>query len=405
MFRNYLTIAIRNLLRQKVYSAINVLGLSTGLACCILLLLYVRHELSYDSFHEKADRIYRIAEEATTQEGKTRGVTTPFPLAPAFKQAYPEVEEIARLLCSDDETMLETGEDRFYESGICYTDPELFEIFTFQTIKGQRSNPLSDPRSIVLTTTMARKNFGAEDPIGKTISLDKIDYQVSAVVEGMPENSHVHFNFLAPLQSMKWVEIYDSWTVYGSLYTYALFSSEFETQKFEQKVQAFRNQFPDFSKNSTNRVFFQPLEDIHLHSHFDEIEVNNTVANLIILSTLAAFILLLACINFINLATARSAHRGREIGIRKIIGASTRDILFLLAKESLALVLIANLVAAPIAFFAMHRWLQNFAYRIDMDVETFLLPGILVLAIAMITVSSQAFKAALANPVESMRYE
>ena len=142
MFRNYLTIAVRNLLRQKVYSAINVLGLATGLACCILLLLYVRQELSYDSFHEKADRIYRIAEEATTQQGKTRRVTTPFPLAPAFKQAYPEVEEIGRLFCPDIETLVELGEDRFYETGICYADPELFEIFTFQAIKGQRSNPL-----------------------------------------------------------------------------------------------------------------------------------------------------------------------------------------------------------------------------------------------------------------------
>lgn len=365
MFRNYLTIAVRNLLRQKVYSAINVLGLATGLACCILLLLYVRQELSYDSFHEKADRIYRIAEEATTQQGKTRRVTTPFPLAPAFKQAYPEVEEIARFLCSDDETMLKSGEDRFYESGVCFTDPELFEIFTFQTMKGQRSNPLHDPRSIVLTTTMARKYFDAEDPIGKTISLEKIDYQVSAVVEGMPENSHFHFNFLAPLQSMKWVETYDSWTVYGSLYTYALFSSEFETQKFEQKVQGFRNQFPDFSNNSTNRVFFQPLEDIHLHSHFDEIEVNNTVANLIILTTLASFILLLACINFINLSTARSAHRAREIGVRKVLGSTKSQ----LVKQFIGESVLISLFAAALAIALAKLFLPSFSLLVGKNVQ------------------------------------
>ena len=366
MFRNYLTIAIRNLLRQKVYSAINVLGLATGLACCILLLLYVRQELSYDTFHEKADRIYRIAEEATTQEGKTWRVTTPFPLAPAFKQAYPEVEEIARLLCWDDEELIESGEDRFYESGVCFADPELFEIFTFQTIKGQRSNPLSNPGSIVLTTAMARKYFGGEEPIGKTISLEKINYQVSAVVEDLPENSHFHFNFVAPLHSMKWVDTYDSWTVYGSLYTYALFSPEFETTRFGQKVQDFRNQFPiQPSEIFSKRVFLQPLEDIHLHSHFDEIEVNNTVANLIILTTLAAFILLLACINFINLATARSAHRAREIGVRKVLGSTKAQ----LVKQFIGESVLISLFGAALAIVFAKLSLPSFSLLVGKNVQ------------------------------------
>ena len=346
MFRNYLTIAVRNLLRQKVYSAINVLGLATGLACCILLLLYVRQELSYDSFHEKADRIYRIAEEATTKEGKTRRVTTPFPLAPAFKQAYPEVEEIARLFCPDSETLVELGEDRFYETGICYVDPELFEIFTFQAIKGRRSNPLSDPRSIVLTTTMASKYFGDEDPIGKTISAPDIDYQVSAVVEDMPENSHFHFNFLAPLRRLDWI---DSWTSYGALYTYALLSPEVEANDFEQKVRDFRNQYPVLPEIISSQVSLQPIEDIHLHSHFDEIEVNNTVANLVILTTLAAFILLLACTNFINLSTARSAHRAREIGVRKVLGSTKSQLVKQFIGESVLISLLAVALAIALA--------------------------------------------------------
>ena len=164
---------------------------------------------------------------------------------------------------------------------------------------------------------MASKYFGGEDPIGKTISAPDIDYKVSAVLEDMPENSHFHFNFLAPLRRLDWI---DSWTSYGALYTYTLLSPELEANDFEQKIQDFRNQYPVLPEIISSRVSLQPIENIHLHSHFDEIEVNNTVANLVILTTLASFILLLACINFINLSTARSAHRAREIGVRKVLG-------------------------------------------------------------------------------------
>ena len=360
--RNYLTIAIRNLLRQKVYSAINVLGLATGLACCVLLLLYVRQELSYDSFHEKADRIYHIAEEATTREGKTWRVTTPFPLAPAFKQTYLEVEEITRLFCYDDEDLVESGNKRFYESGVCYADPELFEIFTFSTIKGRQSNPLSDRGSIVLTTSMARKFFGTEEPIGKTIAAHDIDYQVSAVVEDMPENSHFHFNFLAPLRRLNWI---DSWKSYGALYTYAVLSPEVEAKIFEQKVQDFRDQYPVLPEIISNRLFLQPLEGIHLHSHFDEIEVNNTVANLVILTTLAGFILLLACINFINLSTARSARRTREIGVRKVLGSTKAQ----LVKQFIGESVLISLLAAVFAIALAKLFLPSFSHLVGKNVQ------------------------------------
>ncbi len=398
MLGNYLTIAIRNLLRQKVYSAINVLGLATGLACCILLLLYVRQELSYDTFHEKADRIYRIAEEATTQEGKTWRVTTPFPLAPAFKQAYPEVEEIARLLCSDDEKLIESGQERFYETGFCFADPELFEIFTFQTIKAQRSNSLSNPGSIVLTTSMASKYFGDEDPIGKTISLEEIDYQVSAVVEDMPENSHFHFDFLAPLRKLNWI---DSWTSYDALYTYALLFPEVEAKNFEQKVQDFRDQYPVLPEIISNRVFLQPIEDIHLHSHFDEIEINNTVANLVILTTLAAFILLLACINFINLATAHSAHRAREIGVRKVLGSTKSQLIKQFIGESVFI----SLLAAALAIALAKLFLPSFSLLVGKNVQLLISEDWQIIGLFFAIATLVGFVAGIYPAVFLSRYE
>ena len=247
----------------------------------------------------------------------------------------------------------------------CYADPELFEIFTFSTIKGRQSNPLSDRGSIVLTTSMARKFFGTEEPIGRTISLDKMDYQVSAIVEDLPENSHFHFNFLAPLHSMKWIETYDSWQSYGALYTYALLSPEVEAKIFEQKVQDFRDQYPVFPGIISNRLFLQPLEGIHLHSHFDEIEVNNTVANLVILTTLAGFILLLACINFINLATARSAHRAREIGVRKVLGSTKSQLVKQFVGESVLI----SLLAAALAIALAKLFLPSFSHLVGKKVQ------------------------------------
>ena len=347
MLKNYLTVATRNLLRHKAHSFINIAGLAIGMVCCILILLYVQDEFSYDRYHKNADLIYRLASRTST--------TTSAPVAPALVKEYPEVLNAVRFHPMFWTKMLiGYGERRFYEDRFFYADVTVFEVFSFRLMKGDPETALQAPHSIVITEAMAQKYFKEEDPVGKTLYMGigrKRDYLVTGVVENTPHNSHFKFDFLASFSTLYEENLgirVDSWgnNVHQ---TYLLLSNREAAKALEAKL-------PDFSERHTEKRItgysLQPLTDIHLYSHLrHELEANSNIAY--IFSTIATFVLLIACINFTNLSTARSTKRAREVGLRKVLGAHRRQLIQQLLGESVFLSLIALLLAVALVELAL----------------------------------------------------
>ncbi len=407
MLKNYLKIAIRNLLKHKAYSFINLAGLAIGIACCVLIMLYVREELSYDRFHENAGRIYRVGNEGQFGSEIWKGGRTSHPLAPALVQEFPEVQRAVRFYRLY-KPFVQLGEKKFVEPRFFYADSSVFEVFTFPLVAGDPKTALTRPYSLVLTQEMAKKYFGDADPVGQALSVAKIgDFQITGVLKDIPANSHLAFDFLTAYETLRAQKNpnLDTWdTIVTS--TYILLTDGYDPAKLEAKLPALVAKYQNQSHGATQRLFLNPIVDLHLRSEFNsELGERGSIATLSILAVVAAFILLIACINFMNLATARSLQRAREVGVRKVLGATVAQIVLLLSRDFAKLVGLAFVVAAPVAYFAMNRWLQNFAYRAEISLGVFPLAGLMALGLACLTVSWQAIKAALANPVEALRYE
>lgn len=344
MFKNYLKIALRNFLRQKTYAFINMAGLGIGMACCILLLLFVQDELSFDRFHQNADRIYRIVRESKYEDYIDHFAHTPAPLAPALMRDFPEVVNAVRFAYR--QRQLVTYQNKqFWEERFMLADPSIFEIFTFPLLKGNPKTALQNLYSIVITEDMAKKYFGEEEPIGKRLrvgSYQTKDYVVTGVLKNIPGNSQLQFDFLASFQHQK-ANI--SW--WASNYTtFILLPNGDSAADLEGK-------FPDFigkylGEGDKNRIKFhlQPLTEIHLHSKLrSDLPTNRDISHIYIFSGIAFIILLIACINYMNLATARYAGRAKEVGMRKVVGAQRAQLIVQFIGESILLSFIALVLA------------------------------------------------------------
>jgi len=361
MFRNYFKIAFRNLKKYKGYSFINIAGLAIGIACCLLILLLVRDELSFDRFHEYKNQIYRVIVQQPGQfyMGTDFLAVTPAPLAAALKEEFPEVIQATRIDQSNN-VIMSTKNKRFYEDGFLWADDHFFEVFTFPFLRGDQSKALSEPYSVVISERMAHKYFGDEDPMGKIVALsNRYDFIVTGIMKDIPQNSHLQFDFLAPLMTLKSIrgqeDYLERWGNY-SYYTYILLPEGYSPKGLEKKFPAFvekymgerlrrmRQQDPT---RQTSRFFLQPLKHIHLYSHINfEISPNSDIKQIYLLSALALVLLLIACINYMNLATARSAIRAKEVGMRKVIGAQRRQLIRQFIGESVFFSFIAILLAA-----------------------------------------------------------
>jgi putative ABC transport system permease protein len=357
MLKNYFKIAFRNILKHKGYSLINIFGLAIGMTCCLLIMLYVNQELNYDRFHENNDRIYRVALEVNGPEGKEYWAQSMFPLAPAFKIDYPEVERIARIFYWSDESFVKAGGKEFFEKRFVFADSELFDIFTFPVIQGKLTGLLDDKSSIVITRSTAEKYFGASNPIGQVMQYDnQCDFNVVAVIEDIPVNSHFHFDIAAPISVIN-RDIMgfepNQWGGTFGIYTYALLPKNISLGQLENITRGFVTRHGGERSGKRYGLFFQPLKDIHLLSHMDsEIETNNFVSNLIVISLIGLFILCIAVINFVNLTTARVARRTREVGIRKSMGALRSQLMWQYIGESVIfslLALVCSLVMVELA--------------------------------------------------------
>ena len=333
MLTNYLKIAYRTLLRQKGYAAINVVGLAVGLACFILIGLFVRFELSYDRFHEKADRIYRIAKEdpGTDYLGTNRFAVTPAPLVPALMDAFPEVEHAVQI--DPVEVLLGWEGNRFYEEGL-YATEHFFDVFSFELLQGDPQTALVEPNAILLTASLARKYFGEADPVGQTLTSvrgsDEGTLTVAGIVADPPPNSHVTFDYLLSMvTSDEYRDLLAAGEWDSSNYrTYVSLRPDYDLAAFEAKLVALaRDRLGGlhYYQENPDRIsvyFPQALTDIHLRSRLNfELGSGGDVRYVYLFSAIGLLILLIACVNYMNLATARSATRAKEVGVRKVVGA------------------------------------------------------------------------------------
>ncbi len=347
MFKSYFITAIRNMLRQKGYSFINIMGLAIGIACSVFILLYIQFELSFDRYHEDADRIFRIAVESNSAEyGKSIYADAQGILAPTIQQNYGEVEHAVRI--SKREYMATYGENSFYDNTIIFTDPAIFKVFSIPLIAGDPSTALEQPYTLLITKNIADTYFSNQDPVGKIINISEDDYTITGIAENPPDNTHFKYSILV---SMKTIENDDSMFAWDrfNFHTYIKLKENASSEAFENKIRNIAHNYIGDELEKKGRVltfFLQPLTSIHLHSHFlGELEENGNPVYLYIFSAACVLILLIACINFINLTTARAAKRSNEVGIRKVVGATRAQLSMQFLGESLFFALIGTLSA------------------------------------------------------------
>ena len=351
MFKNYFKIAVRNIMRNKVFSFINIFGLAAGMACSLLIFLFVKDELSYDKFNKDSGNIYRVVKDFVNEDGaQVPDATTPLALAIAMQKEIPEVTCATRAFSNPDfgqDFFIKYNDRKFNEQKIFFVDSNFFNVFTFSFIKGNAQNVFKDVNSLVITESVAKKYFGNENPIGKILHADQFlgDLAVSGVIKDIPLNSHFHFDFAIPLNKLGGDKDID-WGWYG-FYTYAKVKPHTDIAAFTKKIQAIYQRNDSAGKNI---YYTQPLTSIHLTSNLkSEIEPNGNKLYVYIFSIIAIFIILIAGINYVNLATAKASIRAKEVGIRKVIGASKSSLINQFLTESVITCLVASLLAIIIA--------------------------------------------------------
>jgi putative ABC transport system permease protein len=371
MIKNYFKTAWRNLWKNKTFSAINIFGLSVGVAAFLLIINYLRFEYSYDDAHVKKDRIFRVPMMTKEKGGKEQTFAFTYPaVAPALKKDFPEVEEAARfrrqggIVTYKDQKIVEPGT-------LYYADASLFNIFSFRFVKGNASIAFKELNNAVITEETAKKYFGNEDPVGKPLHYNNEDYIVSAVLEDVPENSHIRFNII--LNYEKYIQLTQgaantSWG-WSDFYTYVLLKPGTEAKALEAKLPAFAQRYMGTTMKENdfeNSFYLQPLKDIHLKSKYDyEMAGNGNLSYLKYLGIAALFILFIAWINYVNLSTAHSLDRSKEVGIRKVVGAGKLQLIRQFITESFFINIIAIIIGVLIFKFT----LSSFSSLVEKDVN------------------------------------
>ncbi len=350
MIRNYIFTAWRNAVRSRATSIINIFGLTIGLTCFILIALYIRYEMSYDLNHEKSDRTYRIAQQQKGNffRGTDRFAGTPLVLGSTLRREFPDVETATTLQLQN--MPLEKDGQVFSEGGL-FADEYIFDVFTFPVIAGIGKDALRDPNAIILSAAMAKKYFGNEDAVGKTlVTQGQRLLTVKGIIDDAPKNQHFTFDFIMSFRNLPFFED-ESWSS-NNFITYIVLPPDRDYKKFETKLVALDKYVKDaYASLPFKPTFFlQPLEDIHLHSQINfEIGINNDISNIWLFASIALIILLLASINYTNLATARSSLRAKEVGMRKALGAKKSQLVYQFLGESFLLTVISFALALALA--------------------------------------------------------
>jgi len=412
MFNNYLKIAFRNLLRYKTFSLINISGLAIGIAGILLIGLYVQDELSYDKFHKKANRIYRLT---ISRDGADASgfVGSMAPIASTLKNKFPELEDYVRFdpFLFKKKHLLSYNNINFYEERFVLADPSIFKVFDFKLLQGDPETVLTNPNDLVITKSKAEKYFGNESPIGKSVVYDgKRNFTINGVMEDIPQNSHYKFDFVASfkhinaIKQWKNTDLLNSWG-HGNFYTYVLLKENVSPQEFEIKSSAFLR---EITKNPNGKVFLQPITKIHLFSqNIKDPEPHGNIMNIYLYSAIAVVILLIACINFMNLYTANSEVRAKEVGMRKVLGAKKNQLILQLLGESI----VHTVIALPLSILLLKITLPLFNAIIEKNIslensEKLLLFGGLILMTLFVGLFSgiyPAFSVSSFQPIKMLR--
>lgn len=384
MFKNYLKITFRNFKRYKGYSFINVAGLVVGMVCFILILLYVRYELNYDKYYENSDRIYRVVCELPSELGSDRLAITPAPFAPALKDDFPEVESATRF-SSRNRLLLTKDETSFYERGL-FADEHFFKVFSFKLIKGEKKHILQDLESIVISQRLADKFFGNQNPIGQFLECSLGKFPVVGIVENVPENSHIQFDWLIPFARQfnagSRARRLAAWN-WDDYYTYTILNKNSKEEDFENKFNTFTKSVYDKSEwpiRSSFKYSLQPMKSTHLTSGFRyELSATTDIDIIRLFSAVGIFILLIACFNAMNLMTAQASKRFKEIGIRKTVGAQRFQLFRQFTGESFFISTIVFVIAIVLVIFFLPLFNQFVERSIELKdlLNLFIIYGIM----------------------------
>jgi putative ABC transport system permease protein len=411
MIKNLLLVAMRNFKRDKWYSLLNILGLTIGITFSLFLIFYIKDELSYDRYHKNADRIYRITSfDKEPDKDIMKWTVTPATLGPALKKDYPEVEEAVRF-SGDGKTLYKNGDLKLIADKIFYCDSNVFKVFTYHFIEGDPQTALTDPNSMVLTQSVAEKFFGKKkNVVGKSLQNDKGDvYKITGVIDDVPKNSHLIFNVLISISSLP-KDFATNWGNFGT-FTYVLLKPNVDVKAFEKKMLPMYDKYlaPIFAQFNIKIHFgAQPVTAIHLHSDLQyEPEELGSISYIYIFAAVALFMLIIACINYMNLTTARSARRAKEIGIRKVTGSSKSQLVAQFLVESLltsifALVVSMILIALLLPTFNLLSG-KFISFQSLLEPGTFLILIAIVLFVGLMGGSYPAFYLSKFNPVDVLK--
>jgi putative ABC transport system permease protein len=427
MLRNYLKTAFRNLWRNKGFSTINILGLAIGLATCLLIFIYVMDELSYDRWNVNADRIYRIDNDVKFGGNSMSLAVAPAPAGPTFLRDYPEVEKETRFR-TDGGRLVKKGNQNIKEEAVVLADSTLFEVFTLPMIAGDPHTALKDAHTVVITERMAEKYFDATPAtvstvVGRTLTInDSIPYKVTGVIGNIPTNSHFHFDFFLSLTESDEAKHTDDAWLSSNFQTYILLRKGADPKQLEAKMDDLVKRYvapllenvvhlslEDFKKSGNMVAFYlTPLTAIHLHSNkIAELDANGSIQSVYIFSAIAVFILLIACVNFMNLSTARSANRAKEVGIRKVLGSMRSALISQFLFESVLISLISLVLALGLAamLLPVFNELAGKEMGIGVFARPWMLPAILglVVVVGILAGSYPAFFLSAFQPVKVLK--
>ncbi|MBN2480160.1 MAG: ABC transporter permease [Bacteroidales bacterium] len=413
---------IRTFARYGTYTLINVFGLAIGIAASIVIFLYVNREAGFDRFHENADRIYRIGVRGMRLDNKINHAVTPAPLAKALLKEIDEVENVVRI-ARFGAWLVRYGDVQYNEDNIVFADPSFFQIFSFPLVQGNPSEALKQPGSVVITRSTADRYFGSENPLGKMLRIenDSTYYEVTGVMDGIAVNSHMHFDMVASLLTFPKLEHEDSW-VANYMYTYFLAEEKVSEKELSAKVNQLVQKYvmPDYLKLMEDDIpemsagdysyefVLQPITDIYLRSSFEnEFESNGNIFNVYLFSALAIVILVISCLNFVNLATARTANRAKEVSIRKIAGSDRKVLIRQFLTESSILAIIAMVLALLITELVLPSFNQYIGLDLSLsqliNTSGVMLLILLILVIGILSGLYPAFYLSSFDPVKVMR--
>jgi putative ABC transport system permease protein len=404
MLRNYFKIAFRNIIRHKGYSAVNILGLSVGLACVIVITLIIRNELSFDQFHEKKDRIFRVYIEGNESGHKVEAAPVMIPFAPAAKADIPEIEEAIRTSLS---TVLSSFNNKKFFEQVLFVDEKFFDVFTFPFLTGDKLTALKEPNTLVISQRTAEKYFGNSNPVGKSLVFDNKDaFLITGVINNLPENSHLRGEIFASFISYNESNFprLRSWGGLSNDYTYLLLRPNVDPASVAKKLNGVIISHTEESYHDRYNMLMQPLTDIHFSDLVNDDARTTPKIFLYVFGAIALFILMLAAINFINLTTARSSRRNKEVGIRKVVGANRYQLVKQFLTESFVMTVISFFIAVVITSLLIisvsELMKQELSLSLLLDKEFILVMVAILISASLLAGAYPAFVLSKPVPVE-----